>query len=151
MKKIIFLLPLFLLFSCGANSTTVPTSPTATSSVSSEVPVETSSPITTTTYGSGKHTVQIFADFQCPACINFSHSILPLFESEAASGKVVIDYKQYPLTTIHKNAYRDALAALCANDVQKYGVYKTGLYALETQKAGATTTDSDRIALAQSV
>ncbi len=32
------------------------------------------------TYGSGKHTVEIFADFQCPACINFSNVIGPIIE-----------------------------------------------------------------------
>ena len=138
MKKILFLLPLLLLASCTSTPSTVDPTQTYTS------------PIETSTYGAGKHTVQIFADFQCPACINFSRSLGPIFESYAASGKITLEFKQYPLTQIHKNAYRDALAVLCANDQKKYGAYKLALYALEEKKAGATVSDNDRIALAQS-
>lgn len=107
-----------------------------------------SSSIETTRYGVGKHTIQIFADFQCPACIAFSKVIGPILESHAASGKVVLEYRQYPLTSIHKNAYRDALAALCASDQKKYGNYKLALYALEEKKRGAAISDDERIALA---
>lgn len=138
MKKLVLLLSLvFVLASCGANTTS-----------SIDPNQKYTSPIETTTYGKGKHTLQIFADFQCPACINFAKSLGPIFESYAATGKLIIEYKQYPLTQIHKNAYRDALAALCANDQKKYGAYKLALYAFEEQKSGATVTDDDRLALA---
>jgi predicted DsbA family dithiol-disulfide isomerase len=50
---------------------------------------------------------------------------------------------------MHKNAYRDAIAALCAAEQDKYLVYKKTLYALEKDKAGATVSDADRIEIAR--
>lgn len=93
--------------------------------------------------------VTLFADFECPACIRFAHSVMPILESYAASGRLLIIYKQYPLTTIHKNAYRDSLAALCANEQGKYQEYKKELYALEEEKAGATVSDEERVTATQ--
>ncbi len=96
-------------------------------------------------YGSGNHQIEYYADFQCPACIRFSHTLLPILEEFAASGKVMITYKQFPLTQIHKNAYRDSLAAYCAEEQGKFMEYKKELYALEEQKSGASVSDDDRI------
>lgn len=76
---------------------------------------------------------------------------MPILEEHAASGRLVITYKQFPLTTIHKNAYRDSLAALCADEQGKYMEYKKALYALEEGKAGATVTDEERIAAAKGI
>jgi protein-disulfide isomerase len=61
----------------------------------------------------------------------------------------MITYKQFPLTQIHKNAYRDAIAGLCAAEQGKYMEYKKTLYALEAEKAGATVTDADRVEIAR--
>lgn len=105
--------------------------------------------ITSPTFGSGKHTITIYADFQCPACISFSVILGDIFQWYADAGKTVLVYKQYPLTSIHKNAYRDAIAALCAAEQDKYLVYKKTLYALEKDKAGATVSDADRIEIAR--
>jgi len=125
MLKYLFLfLSLGFLASCTMNSTN--TSP----SVSSE-----SKTIESPRQGSGKHELMIFADFQCPACIAFSKNAAPIFEEYANSGKLTIIYKQFPLTQIHKNAFGDAAAALCAAEQGKYIPYKKALYALEEQKA----------------
>ena len=96
-------------------------------------------------YGSGKHTITIFADFQCPACINFDSGLANLFDSYAAGGMTTIVYKQFPLTSIHKNAYRDAIAALCAAEQRDYVKVKKALYAMEAKKAGSKVTDEDRV------
>jgi protein-disulfide isomerase len=103
------------------------------------------------TYGTGKHMITIYADFQCPACIAYSRSVGGLLESYAASGKVTITYKQFPLTGIHQNAYRDAIAGLCAAEQGKYMEYKKTLYSLEEEKwkTKAKTTDADRVELAR--
>lgn len=96
MKKILFIVPiLFILTSCTqtkkidvAQSTT-PTTSIEAKNISEEVPVVSSvSPkenrtVPTPSYGSGKHTLEIFADFQCPACQNFSKTLEPLFKSYA--------------------------------------------------------------------
>lgn len=94
--------------------------------------------------------VEIFADFQCPACIAYNDSIMPIFEEYAASGKLTIIYRQFPLQ-MHKNAKWDAIAALCSAELGGYMDYKKWLYAMEKEKAGKTTTDADRIAIAKVV
>ena len=141
MLKYITLLSLVFLTSCTlpATSPSSGTTPTQTPTVTPTVMI--SSP----TYGSGKHTVTIFADFQCPACISFSKTIGPIFEDYASRGILQITYKQYPLTNIHKNAERDAIAWLCAAEQGKYMEYKKNLYALEQSKNWATVSDSDRV------
>ncbi len=138
MRYIILFLSLITLASCSFGWTE--------STLSSE-----SKTIPTPTYGKGNHTIEIYADFQCPACINFHKSLGPLLESYASSGKVVLEYRQFPLTSIHKNAYRDALAALCGAEAGKYKDMKTALYALEEKKSGATVSDDERVEAAKSV
>lgn len=139
MKKVLLSLSLLLILaSCsmtGGNDQPTVSSETKT--------------VATPTYWSGKVNIEIFADFQCPACINFSKLIGPTFESYAEKWQLTITYRQYPLTQIHKNAYRDAIAALCAQEQGKYMEYKKALYNLELERAGATVTDADRVKLAK--
>lgn len=89
------------LSACTATTNTTDTNkaPTPTTSTTKE-----NRTVATPTFGSGKTQVEIFADFQCPACIVFSENIGPIFEEYAASGKLVVTYRQYPLTQMHKNA-----------------------------------------------
>ncbi len=103
------------------------------------------------TYGSGKHTLTIYADFQCPACIVFSEIVGPIFDEYAEKWYVMIEYKQFPLTSIHPNALRDALAWLCGAEQWKYTDYKKALYAMEKAKAGAKVSDGDRINAAKGI
>ena len=123
----------------------------STSAVPSQFsPVDTYDPnlqkiVASPAYGSGKHIITIYADFQCPACINFAKLLGPTFDAYADAGKATIVYKQFPLTTIHKNAYRDAIAWLCAAEQGKYVEAKKALYAMEEKKAGAKVSDEDRI------
>ncbi len=107
--------------------------------------------IQTTTYGTGKVILEAFGDFQCPACIAMHKMIEPVFIEYAKAGKIQIQYKQFPLTKMHPNAYRDALAALCAAEQGQYGNYADALYTLEKKKSGAKVTDADRIALAKNM
>ena len=72
---------LFVLASCtnsvsNTGSSSGKTSPSQTGSPAggSSSPKETRT-VATPTYGSGKHTLEIFADFQCPACQNFSNTL----------------------------------------------------------------------------
>ncbi len=107
MRNIFFILcSLFVVVSCNQNSASVSVSPQGNLPT-----LRTPSP----TYGSGKHEMVMFADFQCPACIAASKSVMPVFENYAKEGYLHITYKQYPLTGMHKNAERDALAALCVS------------------------------------
>jgi protein-disulfide isomerase len=141
--RIIILCSLLFLTSCVSGTNTPVTTPT------NNTPKENRT-VATPTYGTWKTQVEIFADFQCPACIAANDTIMPIFEEYAASGKLMITFRQFPLTSIHKNAKWDAIAALCSAEQGKYMDYKKGLYAMEKAKAGKTTTDADRVALAKS-
>lgn len=147
--RILFLIfSVFFIASCTASQpwTNQSTSTTIKSKISSDMySPELQKKIPSPSYGSGKHTITIFADFQCPACINFDSGLASLFDSYAASGMTTIVYKQFPLTSIHKNAYRDAIAALCAAEQWDYIKVKKALYAMEAKKSGSKVTDEDRV------
>lgn len=149
--RIIILSFLLLLASCTlpTNNPTDKKTPNNTTPIATEDPIPTENrTITTPTYGTGKIQIEVFADFQCPACIVSNERIMPIFEEYAASGKLMITFRQFPLT-MHKNANWDALAALCSAEQGKYMEYKKWLYGLEETKAGKTVTDTDRVNLAK--
>jgi protein-disulfide isomerase len=58
-----------------------------------------------------------FSDFQCPFCRAFYTETLPQIEREyLETGKAVLIYKEYPLTSIHPGAVHYGLAAKCAQE-----------------------------------
>lgn len=70
---------------------------------------------------SAKVLVLEFSDYECPYCGKFARDILPELEARyVASGKVRFAYLQLPLTQIHANAERAALASLCAGQQGKF-------------------------------
>lgn len=142
MLKYLFIASLLLLTSCNA------TTPSSWSS-SNNTKVNPQVLIPSPTYGSWKHTLTLYADFQCPACIVFSKLVWPILEEYANKGYLVITYKQFPLTNIHPNAERDSVAALCAAEQGKYMDYKKALYAMEEAKSGGKVSDEDRVSAAQ--
>jgi hypothetical protein len=64
-------------------------------------------------------------------------------------------FKQFPLTSIHPNAERDAIAALCSAEQGKYMDYKKALYALEPTrevvKNKQTVSDDDRVNIGKDI
>lgn len=103
-------------------------------------------------FGAPQSKVQltIFADYQCPACIYFEKTIgEDLYNKYVMTNKITVTYKNFPLTTIHKNAERDALAGLCALSEGKYWEFSKKMYAFEEQKAGNKVTDEERINVAK--
>lgn len=162
MQKIVLALSaLMFLASCGNTSTTttettsgtVTTTTTTTTGTNAvaNAPVVTgpSAHLDAPTIGEGNHTLQVWSDFQCPACQSANQTIMPIFYEFANAGQLKIEYHQFPLTTIHPNAFNDAMAAMCSNDQGKYSEYKEALYALELSKRGASVSDNDRIDLAE--
>lgn len=136
MKKLLLVLLPFLLISCGE-----PTVPQVSKNIESAV------------FGAPASKVQltIFADYQCPACIYFEKSIgEELYEKYVKTNKITATYKNFPLTQ-HKNAQRDALAALYALSQGKYWEFSLEMYALEDQKKGDRVTDEERVALGKKV
>lgn len=70
--------------------------------------------------GNPDATVKIieFSDFQCPAC----GAAYPVTKKimEAYGDRVSLEYKHFPLTSIHAFAFKAAEASECANDQGKF-------------------------------
>ncbi len=137
MKKIFLLVLLpFFLVSCGTQNI-----PQVSKNIESAV------------FGAPSSKVQltVFADYECPACIYFEKTIgQELYENYVKTNKITVTYKNFPLTQ-HKNAERDALAALYALSQGKYWEFSLEMYALEDQKKGDIVTDSERVDLGKKV
>jgi protein-disulfide isomerase len=62
--------------------------------------------------------VQVYSDFQCPACetgAKYMENVLSKFNDQ-----IKYEYHHFPLTVIHENAFNAALASECANDQGKF-------------------------------
>ncbi|GEM46610.1 DsbA family protein [Deinococcus cellulosilyticus] len=90
-----------------------------------------------------KVSVQIFSDFQCPACKMLSSEVLEKWKTTLPAQGVNIKYYHYPLD-YHKNANPAALASECARDQGKFWEYAE--YLFETtgwlRKTGNDLTES---------
>jgi protein-disulfide isomerase len=61
--------------------------------------------------------IEEFSDFQCPFCGRFSEQTLSsLDENQIALGEVLLIYYDFPLESIHPQAFAAANAARCAGD-----------------------------------
>ena len=78
---------------------------------------------------SAKVTVDLFEDFQCPACLAFEQSVGPTLAADIAAGKVQARYHMLAFLNASSNgnnySTRAANAAICASDIdvatfQKY-------------------------------
>ena len=71
-------------------------------------------------------TIVMFSDFQCSAC-SATHPVLKKAMAEYA-GRIRFVVRDFPLETIHENAWRAALAAGAANAQGKFFEYTEILY-----------------------
>jgi protein-disulfide isomerase len=71
-------------------------------------------------------TIVMFSDFQCPACSR-THPVLKRVMAEFP-GKVRLVVRDYPLESIHANAFNAALAANAAAKQGKFTEYAEKLY-----------------------
>lgn len=68
-----------------------------------------------------------FSDFECPFCTKWhNETYLPLLEEYPDQIKLV--YRNFPLTSLHPNAYLSAEAAMCAGDQDRYWDYHEALF-----------------------
>lgn len=62
-----------------------------------------------------------FSDFQCPFCARFVRETLPEIEKDyIKTGKLKYVFRDFPIASAHKDAFKAALAAGCALDQGKY-------------------------------
>lgn len=77
-------------------------------------------------------TVEVFADFQCPACMDFSAEVEPsLEEAYIATGDVYYVYRQYPFLDDNypgEESDQAANASMCAADQDRFWDYHDVLY-----------------------
>ena len=61
--------------------------------------------------------IEEFSDFQCPFCTRFSEQTLSVLDkNQIATGDVLLIYHDFPLESIHPQAFAAANAARCAGD-----------------------------------
>lgn len=68
-----------------------------------------------------------YSDFQCPACKAATAAVKSLDEKYGYG--ISIEYKYFPLVSIHQNSFISAMAAECANDQGKFWEYHDKLFA----------------------
>ena len=72
-------------------------------------------------------TIVEFSDFQCPFCRQWQQNTYqPLMASYP--GKIRLVYRDFPLTSIHPNAFPAAEAAQCANEQNAFWPYHDKLF-----------------------
>jgi protein-disulfide isomerase len=68
-----------------------------------------------------KLTLIEFSDYECPFCARHFHETLPEIERDyIKTGKVKYVIRDFPIASIHKNAFKAAEAGRCAGEQGKY-------------------------------
>jgi protein-disulfide isomerase len=74
-------------------------------------------------------TIVEFGDYQCPACGQFALSVKPQIDlSYVDQGRAKFVFYDFPLVSIHPNAFIGARAARCAGDQDRYWEYHDQLF-----------------------
>lgn len=76
-------------------------------------------------------TIFVFSDYECSNCKVGEQRMKAILEKY--SEEILYIFKNYPLTSIHPNAYNASLAAECANEQGKFWEYHDYLFEHNTQ------------------
>ncbi len=103
-------------------------------SVISITPQTYNAPVDGTSMGSPSAPVRldVWEDFQCPACANFSLSVMPqVIASYVDTGQVLYTFRFYPFIDNYSNTRESdqaANAAMCASEQQRFWDYQDMLF-----------------------
>lgn len=77
-------------------------------------------------------TVQMWEDFLCPACRQWTATIEPqLIEEYVKPGQVKLEFRQFPLSGHSPGSNMAAMASLCAADQDAFWTYHNRLFAAQ--------------------
>jgi protein-disulfide isomerase len=93
-------------------------------------------------------TIQVFEDFQCPACKNFTETVEPsIVQNYVATGKVYYIFRQHPF--IGNESSRAANASMCANEQGRFWDYHDMLFTNWNGENQGAFTDKRLVAFAE--
>jgi protein-disulfide isomerase len=99
--------------------------------------------------------VEVWSDFQCPACRIFAEEIEPLVvDNYVTSGKARYFYRQYPFiddSSIIKESDQAANASMCAADQNRFWDYHDILFANWNGENAGAFADKRLVAFAQAL
>jgi len=91
-----------------------------------------------------KVTLVEFGDFQCPFCQQYFQQTEPqVYDNYIKTGKVRFVWRQFPLTSIHPNAYKAAEASECANEQGQFWQYHDSLYQNQNSWVNQSASDAE--------
>lgn len=74
-------------------------------------------------------TIEVFSDFQCPACkVNYEQTLRPVIDNYVSIGKVYLVQRDFPLP-MHSHSREAARWANAAAEIGKFGKVEAALYA----------------------
>ena len=99
--------------------------------------------------------IDVFEDFQCPACRSFSTDIEPqIIENYVVTGKVYYVFHNYPFidtNTVTKESHQAANGVMCANEQGKFWDYHDTLFANWNGENEGAFKDARLLAFAETI
>jgi protein-disulfide isomerase len=88
-------------------------------------------------------TIQAWEDFVCPACRQWTTTVEPkLIQDYIKTGKVKVEFHQFPLSIHAPGSDMAAQASLCANDQNAFWSYHNRLFPAQDQGQAGFTIDA---------
>lgn len=99
--------------------------------------------------------IDVYEDFQCPACKNFSEDVEPeIVEQYVASGDVYYTFRHFPFiddASVRKESDQSANASMCAADQGRFWDYHDVLFANWNGENQNAFSDKRLVAFAESI
>jgi len=100
-------------------------------------------------------TIEVFEDFQCPSCQNYSENIEPrIVETYVASGQVYYVFRHFPFlddNAVRKESDQAANASMCAAEQNRFWEYHDIVFANWKGENIGAYSDNRLVAFAESI